>query len=53
MVLGTTLEGVLLQQGLDRGLPTPQAYQMVYWLIAGVGLLGVIIGVTLREKAEN
>jgi predicted MFS family arabinose efflux permease len=53
MMLGTTLEGVLLQQGLDRGLPTAEAYQMVYWLVAGVGLLGVIVGVTLREAAEN
>jgi EmrB/QacA subfamily drug resistance transporter len=53
MMLGTTLEGVLLQQGLDRGLPAAEVYQMVYGLIAGVGLLGVIVGLTLREKAEN
>ncbi len=48
--LGMTLGGALLQQGLDRGLPTIDAYQTVYWVIAGSGLAGVITGLTLNEK---
>ncbi len=48
-VLGTTLGGVLLQLGLDSGLSTTDAYQAVYWVIAGVASLGVVVGLTLRE----
>jgi MFS family permease len=48
-VLGTTLGGVLLKLGLDRGLSTTNAYQVVYWVIAGVVSLGVVVGLTLRE----
>ena len=49
IVLGTTLNGVLLQQGLDQGLPTVDAYQRVYWFLAGVGFLGIVVGFTLQE----
>ena len=47
--LGTALGGVILQYGLDRALLTVQAYQLVFWFIAGVALLGVINGWGLRE----
>jgi EmrB/QacA subfamily drug resistance transporter len=48
-VLGITLGGVLLQQGLDREMAAVDAYHSVYWFLAGVGFLGVLIGLTLRE----
>jgi MFS family permease len=51
-VLGPAVEGVLLQAGLDRGLPTITAYQHVYSFVAGVGLLGVLVALTLREQPE-
>lgn len=47
-VLGITLGGVLLRQGLGGGLPAIDAYRMVYWFIASVGALGALIGLTLR-----
>jgi EmrB/QacA subfamily drug resistance transporter len=43
-VLGTALGGVLLQQGLDQAVLPAEAYQVVFWCIAGVALLGVVIG---------
>jgi hypothetical protein len=48
-VLGVTLGGVLLQQGLDRQLTSVDAYHRVYWFLAGVGFVGVLAGLTLRE----
>ena len=48
-VLGITLGGVLLQQGLDRELSTVDAYHRVYWFLAGIGFTGVLVGLTLRE----
>ncbi len=47
--LGTALGGVILQYGLDQSLLTVQAYQLVFWFIAGVALLGVINGWGLQE----
>jgi predicted MFS family arabinose efflux permease len=47
--LGAVLGGVLLQQGLDRALPVVAVYQMLFWFIAGVSLLGAVIGWGLRE----
>jgi EmrB/QacA subfamily drug resistance transporter len=47
--MGTALGGVILQYGLDQSLLTVQAYQLVFWSIAGVALLGVINGWGLRE----
>jgi EmrB/QacA subfamily drug resistance transporter len=47
--LGTALGGVILQYGLDQSLLTIQAYQLVFWFISGVALLGVVIGWGLRE----
>ena len=48
-VFGTALTGVILQQGLDRGLSVLDAYQGVYWVIAAVALVGATLGATLRE----
>jgi MFS family permease len=48
-VLGTALGGVVLQYGLDRYLLTIDAYQMVFWFIAAVATLGVVIGWGLQE----
>jgi EmrB/QacA subfamily drug resistance transporter len=47
-VFGTALGGVILQQGLDRLLAPVEAYQMVYLFIAGVALLGAVLGVGLK-----
>lgn len=49
-VLGATLAGVVLQQGLNRSLLPIEAYQMVFWLMAGVAGLGVVLGLGLRES---
>lgn len=47
-VIGTALVGVVLQNGLDR-MPAPiMAYQMTYWFVAGVALLGTIVGIKLK-----
>jgi MFS family permease len=48
-VLGTALGGVLLQQGLDQAVLPAEAYQVVFWCIAGVALLGVVIGWGMNE----
>ncbi len=48
-MLGPTLVGVLLQQGLDRGLSPVDAYQVAFWLVASVTSVGVLVGFTLRE----
>lgn len=42
--IGVALTGVALQFGLDAGLPTLHAYQLVFMGIAGVAALGVIAG---------
>ena len=42
-MLGVAVIGVILQSGLDRGLMTVAAYQIVYGFLAGVGLLGVLL----------
>jgi MFS family permease len=47
-VFGTALIGVLLQNSLER-LPTAvAAYQVVFWFIAGVAMMGGIGGLKLR-----
>lgn len=48
-MLGPTMGGVVLQQGLDRSLLPIDAYQTVFWFIAGVAVLGVVSGLGLRE----
>jgi len=48
MVFGTALSGVVLQMGLDRGLPTLDAYQIAFGFVAVVTLLGAFLGSRLR-----
>lgn len=48
-VLGAALQGVLLQQGLDRGLLAVDAYRVCFWFIVGVALLGVMMALKLQE----
>ena len=48
-VTGPALAGVVLQQGLNQlGMPIA-AYQIIFWLIAGVAGLGVVLAWNLRE----
>lgn len=42
-MLGVAVAGVILQNGLDRGLMTLAAYQVVYGFLAGMGFLGVLL----------
>jgi EmrB/QacA subfamily drug resistance transporter len=48
-MLGPALGGILLQWGLDQGFLPVLAYQLVFWLMAGVVFLGVVIGSGLEE----
>ena len=48
-VLGVALAGMVLQHGLDRSLSILGAYQLVFGFVAGVAVLGVVIGWGLRE----
>jgi EmrB/QacA subfamily drug resistance transporter len=48
-MLGPALGGVVLQWALDRAFLPIEAYQMVFWLMAGMVILGVFIGCTLEE----
>ncbi len=48
-MLGPVLGGVILQQGLDKVAQPIEAYHTVFWLIACVGMLGIISGLGLRE----
>jgi MFS family permease len=48
-LFGTALGGVVLQSGLDRQLIPFEAYQIVFWFIAGVALIGTLMGFGLRE----
>ena len=48
MVFGTALSGVILQYGLNQALPTIEAYQAGFWFVAGVTLLGAILGGQLK-----
>jgi MFS family permease len=48
-MLATAMAGVILQSGLNRGLPTLAAYQIVFGFLAGAGLLGVMIAVRIKE----
>lgn len=49
IVLGVALGGVVLQFGLDQALPLIEAYRMVFWFVAGVASLGIVLGWGLRE----
>jgi EmrB/QacA subfamily drug resistance transporter len=49
LVLGGALGGIVLQYGLDRSVLAIEAYRQVFWFVAGVASLGVVIGWGLRE----
>lgn len=48
-VLGIALIGVVLQQGLETTPVVVEAYQRVFWVVAGVAFLGVMLGRTLHD----
>jgi EmrB/QacA subfamily drug resistance transporter len=48
-MLGPALSGLTLQHGLNQSLLPIAAYQTVFWLIAGIALVGVIVGWGLRD----
>ena len=48
-VLGTALAGVILQQGLAYLAIPLRAYQMVFWFLAGIALIGVAIAYGLQD----
>ncbi len=48
MGLGPILAGVALQQGLNQGLLMIEAYHIVFWMIAGVTVSGIVSGIGLR-----
>ena len=50
-VFGAALGGVMLQYGLARSLSTIAAYQFVFRFVAGVALLGVVLGWGLRNRS--
>ena len=47
-VFGTALSGVVLQQGLDQALVPLEAYQISFWFVAGVAVIGVLLGARLK-----
>ncbi len=49
LMLGTAVAGIILQRGLDRGLPALEAYQVVYGFLAATGLVGVLLASRLRD----
>ena len=48
-MLATALAGVILQNGLDRGLSLLDAYQIVFTFLAVIGFVGVLLASRLRE----
>ena len=48
-VTGTALGGVLLQGGLDNGMPQVQAYQQVFLIFAAFPVLGALLGLNLKD----
>ncbi len=48
-LLGAALGGVMLQAALDAQLATVAAYRLVFLVIAGVALVGVLLGARLKE----
>ncbi|MDH3675371.1 MAG: hypothetical protein OES12_07730, partial [Anaerolineae bacterium] len=47
LVFGTAVIGVVLQHSLDAMASPIRAYQLVYGFVAGVALLGAIMGAKL------
>ena len=50
VAIGTALAGVLLQSGLERGLPAIAAYQQVFLYVALAGLLGITASLGLGSR---
>ena len=48
-MLSTALAGVILQNGLDRGLSLLDAYQIVFFCLSGMAIVGVFIASRLHE----
>lgn len=48
--IGTAIIGVLLQYSFDRGLPAIEAYQRVYLVLSAVSVLGLLVGIGLKEQ---
>ncbi len=49
-MVGTALCGVILQFFLDQGLPVLRSYQYSFLFLAAAGLVGALLGFTLREQ---
>ncbi len=49
-ILGVALAGILLQRGLEQFHMVIDAYQMVYWVFAGVALLATVTAWQLRDS---
>lgn len=52
-ICGTALAGVILKLFLDQQLPTIAAYQNVFLFFVGVGVLGVLSSLGLREAKDQ
>ncbi len=52
-MVGTAMGGVILQYYLDQAWPIIDAYQQVFLFFAISGLVGALIGFTLREPTGN
>lgn len=49
-ILGVAIAGILLQRGLEQFQMVIDAYQMVFWVFAGVALLATVIAWQLRDS---
>jgi EmrB/QacA subfamily drug resistance transporter len=47
-VFGTALSGVVLQYGLNQGFIPIEAYQLSFWFVAVVTVLGMLIGLGMK-----
>ncbi len=52
-IVGTTLGGVVLTQALSVQPELVDAYQSVFWLWGGVGLLGIAAAWRIRDRAAT
>lgn len=48
-MLAVALAGIILQNGLDRGLSVLHAYQLVFAFLALTGVVGVLLALRLQE----
>ncbi len=49
VLLGPTVAGVLLQNGLIRYAEALRAYQRTFWIIAAIGVAGTVIALRIRD----